>query len=554
VTLSQSSFTYSGNASKPTVASLVLDGTPLVAGTDYNAAVVYRDALGNVVDNPKNAGAYTVQITGAGGYSGTATATFTIVPANLTRMTLASPTHTYDGNAKATAVAVYGVGGQQLGSSDYVLSIPAGRVNAGAYTYTATGRGNYTGAVTAVLTINKAELAGLTLQTTSYVFDGAPKTPAAARVTARSGSAIINVPSNCYTMSYSGGTLGDQTATATLNAAGAANFSGGPVSATYTIIDPWCGVTYRTHVQNVGWQGYVSDGAVSGTSGQALRLEGINIALTNHPYAGSIQYRTHIQNIGWEQQWKSDGEMSGTSGQALRLEAIQIQLTGEMAERYDVYYSVHAQNVGWMGWAKNGMPAGTAAHAYRLEAIKIVIVKKGEAAPGSSSNAFFDKAGFAFGAPESEAAVLYRTHVQNIGWQNYMRDGESSGTSGQSLRLEGINIKLGGAAGSGGIQYRTHIQNIGWEQQWKSNDEMSGTSGRALRLEAIQIQLTGEAAQKYDVYYRVHCQNFGWMGWASNGASAGSAGYAYRLEAIEIRLVAKGSAAPGSTDNSFRAR
>ena len=83
---------------------------------------------------------------------------------------------------------------------------------------------------------------------------------------------------------------------------------------------------------------------------------------------------------------------------------------------------------------------------------------------------------------------------------------------------------------------------------------MSGTSGQALRLEAIQIQLTDEMANHYDVYYRVHCQNFGWMGWAKNGASAGSEGYAYRLEGIQVKLVPKGGAAPGSTANAFRKR
>ena len=141
-------------------------------------------------------------------------------------------------------------------------------------------------------------------------------------------------------------------------------------------------VCYRTHVQNVGWQNYVSDGEMSGTSGRSLRLEGINIKLNNAPYSGGIRYATHIQNIGW-QGWKSDGDMSGTSGRSLRLEAIRIELTGEMAKHYDIYYRVHAQNVGWMGWAKNGADAGTAGYSYRLEGIQVVLVPKGQSAPGN---------------------------------------------------------------------------------------------------------------------------------------------------------------------------
>ena len=80
--------------------------------------------------------------------------------------------------------------------------------------------------------------------------------------------------------------------------------------------------------------------------------------------------------------------MSGTSGQAKRLEAIEIKLTGTMEKKYDVYYRVHAQKFGWMGWAKNGESAGTAGYAYRLEGVEVRLVPKGAAAPGGTGNAF----------------------------------------------------------------------------------------------------------------------------------------------------------------------
>ena len=122
---------------------------------------------------------------------------------------------------------------------------------------------------------------------------------------------------------------------------------------------------------------------MSGTAGQAKRLEGIWIEMPSMPVSGGIQYRTHVQRIGW-QGWVSTGKMAGTAGRALRLEAIQIQLTGAMASKYDVYYRVHAQKFGWMGWAKNGAQAGTAGFARRLEAIQIVLVPKGTAGPGTN--------------------------------------------------------------------------------------------------------------------------------------------------------------------------
>ena len=140
-------------------------------------------------------------------------------------------------------------------------------------------------------------------------------------------------------------------------------------------------VNYTTHVQSYGWQDYTFDGNMSGTSGEAKRLEAIKIELDKPEYTGNILYRTHIQSYGWEKEFKKNGEMSGTSGEAKRLEAIQIKLDGKMATYYDVYYRVHAQHFGWLAWAKNGASAGTAGYAYRLEGIEIVLVKKGQKPP-----------------------------------------------------------------------------------------------------------------------------------------------------------------------------
>ncbi|AFA49792.1 putative membrane protein [Acetobacterium woodii DSM 1030] len=150
-------------------------------------------------------------------------------------------------------------------------------------------------------------------------------------------------------------------------------------------------------------------------------------------------------------------------------------------------------------------------------------------------------------------SVTYHTHIQNVGWEkDWKNNGEMSGTSGRSLRLEGIEVKLDGAADYDlGIQYKTHIENIGWEKDWKRNGDMSGTKGQGLRLEGIEIALTGSDANQFDVYYQVHAQNFGWLDWAQNGANAGTAGFGYRLEGIRVVVVPKGEAAPGPTARPF---
>lgn len=142
-------------------------------------------------------------------------------------------------------------------------------------------------------------------------------------------------------------------------------------------------VNYMTHVQTYGNQSYVYDGSVSGTSGEAKRLEGIRISVNNAltGVSGGITYRTHVQTYGWLD-WTSNGIFNGTSGEGKRLEAIEIKLTGDMANQYDVYYRVHSQTYGWLGWTKNGQRAGTEGLSKRLEGIQIVLLPKGSSAPG----------------------------------------------------------------------------------------------------------------------------------------------------------------------------
>lgn len=303
-------------------------------------------------------------------------------------------------------------------------------------------------------------------------------------------------------------------------------------------------ISYSAHVSDIGWQNMVSDGELAGTTGLGKKLESIKISETGNSNLG-VTYRTHIQDVGWETSWKTDGQESGTTGKNRRLEAIQVKLTGSEADNYDIYYCAHVQNFGWLNWAKNGAYAGSSSYGYRIEAIKMVILPKGSAAPSRLGN-----------RNESYVApmVYYSTQIQNVGWQNTVADGGMSGTSGQSLRLEGIKICLGETGYSGSIQYRTHVQNIGWENAWTNDWRMSGTEGKSLRLEAIEIKLTGDIENYYDVYYRVHCENLGWLGWTCNGNPSGSEGFSYRLEAIQIKLVPKGSGAPGITTNAFVVR
>ena len=292
-------------------------------------------------------------------------------------------------------------------------------------------------------------------------------------------------------------------------------------------------VEYQCHVQNIGWMDWVKDGQTSGTSGRSLRVEAVRLRLAN--VSGGIVYRTYIENTGW-MQYASDGGLSGTEGRSLRAEAIEIRLTGEAAAQFDVYYRVHAEDVGWLDWAKDGEAAGTSGYGCRMEAIQIVLADKNGSPPGSMGRAYIE--------PE----ISFQSHVQNIGWQDWISNRGESGTSGQSLRLEAIRVRLTNVIG--GIEYRAHVQNIGW-MDYASDGGVSGTQGKSLAMEAVEIRLTGAAAARFDIYYRVHVKDIGWMDWARNGGSAGTTGFGRQMEAIQIVLIGKNGEAPGPTTRPF---
>lgn len=291
-------------------------------------------------------------------------------------------------------------------------------------------------------------------------------------------------------------------------------------------------LTYQAHVQNIGWQGSVADGGIAGTQKRSLRMEALRIYLNNPDgMEGSIRYKAHVENIGW-QDWVGNGETAGTTGQDLRIEAVQIELTGAMAERYDIYYRIHASDFGTLGWAKNGEIAGTTDYRKAAQSIEICLYEKGDSSAPQTGDSYL--------TPTNKGVVTYQAHVENIGWQDSMADGDMAGTQGQSLRMEAMKIYLNNPDGiEGSIRYKAHVQNIGW-QDWTENGEIAGTTGQDLRMEAIQIELTGAMAEKYDIYYRVHVSDYGTLGWAKNGDKAGTESMQTAIQSIEIELLEKG--------------
>ncbi len=137
---------------------------------------------------------------------------------------------------------------------------------------------------------------------------------------------------------------------------------------------------------------------------------------------------------------------------------------------------------------------------------------------------------------KDDSKVSYETHVQDIGWQGEKQEGEVAGTTGQSKRVEALQIQLENSSYEGNINYQAHVQNIGW-QSAVSDGQIAGTTGQSYRLEALKIWLSGDISNYYSVQYRVHIQDFGWQDWVCDGLMAGTTGLSKRIEALQIRLV-----------------
>lgn len=298
-------------------------------------------------------------------------------------------------------------------------------------------------------------------------------------------------------------------------------------------------IQYSSHIQQIGWQTYANDGALSGTTGQGKRLEAIKIKTNHKGNLGNINYRVYVEDIGW-QNYVYDDSISGTTGLGKKIEAIEINLTGELNEKYDIYYQVHVSQLGWLDWTKNGEPAGAIGYGYRMESIKIILVSKGANSPGSTSKPYY----------ENELILDYSSHVQQIGWQDSVISGQTSGTTGQGKRIEAFKLDTNLKFDNSSILYNSYIQGSGW-QDYVGNGQISGTVGEGKRIEAIRIKLTGEFAEKYDIYYRVHVQQVGWLDWAKNDEIAGTINASLRVEAMEITVVKKGDNPPGNIGTSY---
>ena len=130
--------------------------------------------------------------------------------------------------------------------------------------------------------------------------------------------------------------------------------------------------------------------------------------------------------------------------------------------------------------------------------------------------------------PRTEYNITYRTYSHRFGWLNWVGDGETSGTQGQSTAIEAIQIE-GGYAKDILASYKLYLETTG-ETALAKCGEVSGSEDLGRDAQAILIECN------VPIKYRAYCQKKGWTRWTSNGKWAGAKGEGLRLEAVQIKV------------------
>lgn len=168
VTLEQDAYAYDGTAHEPVV-TVTMDDVPLTEGVDYSVAYA----------NNVSAGTGTVTITGKGEYKGFASASFTILPAEIVDadVVLATSSAVYTGKAVRPGLSVTVGGTTLLAGTDYTISYQD-NVAVGTAQVTVTGKGNYAGTVAKPFEIVLPDLSGASVSVVSKViYTGLALTP-----------------------------------------------------------------------------------------------------------------------------------------------------------------------------------------------------------------------------------------------------------------------------------------------------------------------------------------------------------------------------------------
>jgi hypothetical protein len=136
--------------------------------------------------------------------------------------------------------------------------------------------------------------------------------------------------------------------------------------------------------------------------------------------------------------------------------------------------------------------------------------------------------------PVNNMGLKYQAHTQDIGWREWVRDGQIAGSVGKAKQLEALRVDTGDLPLK--LKAKVHIANIGWVTIDKINkDTVIGTTGKRLRIEAIELDEIENGTGK-KLYYQAHIATIGWTGKVPANYATGTVGLKKAIEAIKIWL------------------
>ncbi len=131
-------------------------------------------------------------------------------------------------------------------------------------------------------------------------------------------------------------------------------------------------------------------------------------------------YRAHIHGRGWTDMAKDNTYVNGPKDTYVTAVAASLEnqpegMTGTIA------YQVNLSGSGWMDWQENLGEAGATDTDKPLEAVRMQLTGQ-----------------------LSENYDLYYSVLQNGAWTALVKNGETAGTEGQGLRVDGIRLAVTG--------------------------------------------------------------------------------------------------------------
>lgn len=173
------------------------------------------------------------------------------------------------------------------------------------------------------------------------------------------------------------------------------------------------------------------------TGQYALKHEVGNLDKETYPFtvsntaqcavAPSLQVRSHVQDYGW-QSWVGNSDVSGTTGQGKRLEALEIKALSGSATPMSICYQVRSKGIGWSNTACDGAQAGTTGQNRSIDEIKIWIQSSKPAGCLVRYQSYIGRAVVGSGT--------------GLGWTGFSQDGGVSGNTANNRRIEAVRVEL----------------------------------------------------------------------------------------------------------------